>query len=81
VDAAGNQLGGLTVASYLDQAEDAVALAVQLGTLGDGTSYTAHKRARCRGEEDPRRHPERRPPSTRPVVLTLCRGWPSIPAS
>jgi len=41
VDGAANQLRGLTVASYLDQAEDAVALAVQLGTLADGTSYTA----------------------------------------
>jgi len=41
VDAAANQLRGLTVASYLDQADDAVALAVQMGTLGDGTSYTA----------------------------------------
>jgi hypothetical protein len=41
VDAAANQLRGLSVASYLDQAEDAVALAVQLGTLADGTSYTA----------------------------------------
>jgi hypothetical protein len=41
VDAAANQLRGLTVASYLEQAEDAVALAVQLGTLADGTSYTA----------------------------------------
>jgi hypothetical protein len=41
VDAAANQLRGLAVASYLDQAEDAVALAVQLGTLADGTSYTA----------------------------------------
>jgi hypothetical protein len=41
VDAAANQLRGLSVASYLDQAEDAVALAVQLGTLPDGTSYTA----------------------------------------
>ena len=41
VDAAANQLRGLTVASYLDQADDAVALAVQFGTLADGTSYTA----------------------------------------
>jgi hypothetical protein len=41
VDAAANQLRGLSVASYLDQAEDPVALAVQLGTLADGTSYTA----------------------------------------
>jgi hypothetical protein len=41
VDAAANQLRGLTVASYLDKAEDAVVLAVQLGALADGTSYTA----------------------------------------
>jgi len=41
VDAAGDQLRGLTVASYLDQADDAVALAVQLATLADGTGYTA----------------------------------------
>jgi hypothetical protein len=42
VDAAANQLRGLTVASYLDQAaEDTVALAVQFGTLADGTTYTA----------------------------------------
>jgi hypothetical protein len=41
VDAAATQLRGLTVASYLDKAEDAVVLAVQLGALADGTSYTA----------------------------------------
>jgi len=41
VDAAANQLRGLTVASYLDEAKDAVALAVKLATLPDGTSYTA----------------------------------------
>ncbi len=41
VDAAKNQLRGLTVASYLDQPDEAVALAVQLGTLADGTSYAA----------------------------------------
>ena len=41
VDAAANQLRNLTIASYLDEAKDTVALAVQLGTLGDGTSYTA----------------------------------------
>jgi hypothetical protein len=41
VDAAANQLRGLTVASYLDQSKDAVVLAVQLGALADGTSYTA----------------------------------------
>ena len=41
VDAAANQLRGLNVASYLDKADDTVALAVQLGALPDGTSYTA----------------------------------------
>ena len=41
VDAGANQLRNLTVASYLDEAKDTVALAVQLGTLADGTSYTA----------------------------------------
>ena len=41
VDAAANHLRGLTVASYLDESKDAVVLAVQLGTLADGTSYTA----------------------------------------
>jgi hypothetical protein len=40
VDAAANQLRSLSVASYLDQADDAVVLAVQLGALADGTSYT-----------------------------------------
>jgi len=41
VDAAANRLLGLTVGSYLDQRDDAVVLAVQLGALADGTSYTA----------------------------------------
>ena len=41
VDAAANRLVGLTVESYLDKREDAVTLAVQLGALTDGTSYTA----------------------------------------
>jgi hypothetical protein len=41
VDAAANQLRGLTVASYLDQSKDAVVLAVQLGILADATSYAA----------------------------------------
>jgi hypothetical protein len=40
VDAAANRLVGLTVASYLDTKEDAVALGVKFGALGDGTSYT-----------------------------------------
>ncbi|MGE5833492.1 MAG: hypothetical protein ACM4AI_03350 [Acidobacteriota bacterium] len=68
VDAAARQLRGLTVASYLDQSKDAVVLAVQLGTLADGTRLDGTNDARCRGEEHPRRHPERRPPSTRPVM-------------
>ncbi len=41
VDAAANRLLGLSVASYLDKAEDAVVLAVRLGALNDGTGYTA----------------------------------------
>jgi hypothetical protein len=41
VDAAANRLLGLTVASYLDKAEDAVTLDVQVGALADGTSYTS----------------------------------------
>jgi hypothetical protein len=41
VDAAANRLLGLTVASYLDKPDDAVVLAVQMGALTDGTSYTA----------------------------------------
>ena len=41
MDAAANRLVGLTVESYLDKREDAVTLAVQLGALADGTSYTA----------------------------------------
>ena len=39
--AAANRLLGLTVGSYLDQRDDAVVLAVQLGALADGASYTA----------------------------------------
>jgi hypothetical protein len=34
-------LSALNVATYLDKKEDAVTLAVQFGTLADGTSYTA----------------------------------------
>jgi hypothetical protein len=41
VDAAANRLVGLSVASYLDKKEDAVMLAVKLGALTDGTTYTA----------------------------------------
>jgi hypothetical protein len=41
VDAAANRLLGLTVSSYLDKPEDAVTLDVELGSLSDGTSYTA----------------------------------------
>jgi hypothetical protein len=39
VDAAANRLLGLTVATYLDKAEDAVTLDVEVGALADGTSY------------------------------------------
>ncbi len=41
VDGAANRVLGLTVASYLDKAEDAVVLTARLGALNDGTSYTA----------------------------------------
>jgi len=34
-------LSAINVATYLDKKEDAVTLAVQFGTLTDGTSYTA----------------------------------------
>ena len=41
VDAAANRLTGLSVATYLDKKEDTVTLAVKLGALADGTTYTA----------------------------------------
>jgi len=41
VDAATNKLKGLSVATYLDKKEDTVTLAVKLGALTDGTTYTA----------------------------------------
>jgi hypothetical protein len=41
IDGAKNRLLGLHVTSYLDKAEDAVALTARLGTLTDGTGYTA----------------------------------------
>jgi hypothetical protein len=41
VDPTANRLLGLAVATYLDKPEDAVTLAVELGSLNDGTSYTA----------------------------------------
>lgn len=41
LDTVANTIAGLTVASYLDTPEDAVALTVQVGTLTEGTSYVA----------------------------------------
>jgi hypothetical protein len=41
LDTATNRLLSVTVSSYLDKPEDAVALAVQFAALADGTSYTA----------------------------------------
>lgn len=41
VDAAANNLAALSVATWLDKAEDTVALAVRWGALQDGTSYVA----------------------------------------
>ena len=69
VDAAANQLRGLTVASYW----------IRPTMRSRSRCSSAHGRrhqlygtndARCRREEDPRRHPEHGPPSTRPVMLT-----------
>jgi hypothetical protein len=39
VDGAASRLTELSVASYLDEKDDAVTLAVRFGTLADGTSY------------------------------------------
>ncbi len=41
VDVKALLLNALTVATYLDKAEDAVTLDVRFGTLADGTSYSA----------------------------------------
>ena len=41
VNAATNTLAGLSVATYLEKAKDAVTLDVQFGALADGTSYQA----------------------------------------
>jgi hypothetical protein len=41
VDAAANRLLGLSVATYLDKPEEAVTLNVRMGSLTDGTGYTA----------------------------------------
>jgi hypothetical protein len=41
VDPASNRLMGLTVATYLDDAKDAVTLDVRFSTLQDGTGYPA----------------------------------------
>jgi hypothetical protein len=41
VDAAANRLLGLSVATYLDKPEEAVTLNVRMGSLADGTGFTA----------------------------------------
>ena len=41
INAASNSLAALSVATYLDKAEDTVALAVKWGSLQDGTGYVA----------------------------------------
>jgi hypothetical protein len=41
VNSASNSLAALSVATYLDKAEDTVALAVKWGSLQDGTGYVA----------------------------------------
>jgi hypothetical protein len=41
IDIAGNRVLGLTVASYLDSATDAVTLDARMGQLNDGTTYAS----------------------------------------
>jgi hypothetical protein len=41
IDIANNQVAGMTVSSYLDNAANVVKLDARMGQLGDGTSYTS----------------------------------------
>jgi hypothetical protein len=51
VDGAANRLLGVSVNTYMDTPADAVTLAVQLGTLDDGTSYTAQTTLDAKAKE------------------------------
>jgi hypothetical protein len=51
VDGAANRLLGVSVNTYMDKPADAVTLAVQLGTLDDGTTYTAQTTLDAKAKE------------------------------
>jgi len=51
VDGAANRLLGVNVNTYMDKPDDAVTLAVQFGTLDDGTSYTAQTTLDAKAKE------------------------------
>lgn len=51
VDAAANRLLGLSVNTYMDKPDEAVTLAVKLGTLDDGTTYTAQTTLDAKAKE------------------------------
>ena len=51
VDAAANRLLGLNVNTYMDKPDDTVTLAVKLGTLDDGTTYTAQTTLDAKAKE------------------------------
>ena len=51
VDAAANRLLGLSVNTYMDTPDDTVTLAVKLGTLDDGTTYTAQTTLDAKAKE------------------------------
>jgi hypothetical protein len=51
VDAAANRLLGLSVNTYMDKPDDVVTLAVKLGTLDDGTTYTAQTTLDAKAKE------------------------------
>ena len=51
VDGAANRLLGVNVNTYMDKPDDAVTLAVQFGTLDDGTTYTAQTTLDAKAKE------------------------------
>ena len=73
LNTAANTLAAVTVATYLDQPEDVVALDVLFASLPDGTSSVADDPGR-EGQEHPRRHPEQRPSTRRAVTASRAGG-------
>jgi hypothetical protein len=51
VDGAANRLLGVSVNTYMDKPADAVTLAVQFGTLNDGTTYTGQTTLDAKAKE------------------------------